>query len=63
MIKAKGKKLKKKKIKAKGKKLKKKKIKALVIILYVNPLKMLNSIPLLRMFAANLKPSDTYLAK
>ena len=50
-------------IKAKGKKLKKKKIKALVIILYVNPLKMLNSIPLLRMFAANLKPSDTYLAK
>jgi hypothetical protein len=40
-----------------------KKIKPDVIILYVNPLKIFRSICPDRMFAANLRPKDTFLAK
>ena len=50
-------------IKAKGNNPKKKNIYPEFIILYVNPLKMFKSMWPDNMFAANLKPNDTFLAK
>ena len=50
-------------IKARGSNPKKKNSTPEVIILYVNPLNMLSNICPDKMLAANLKPSDTFLAK
>ena len=50
-------------INAKGIKPRKKKINPLVIILYVNPLKIDNNMCPLNMLAASLKPKDTFLDK
>lgn len=50
-------------IKARGNRPRKKKINPEFIILYVNPLNILRSIWPLSILAANLKPSDTFLAK
>ena len=50
-------------INAKGNNPNTKKINPEFIILYVNPLKIFNSICPDKMFAANLSPNDTFLAK
>jgi len=50
-------------IKAKGNKAKKKKIIPELIILYVNPLSIFNSICPLNIFAANLNPRETLRAR
>ena len=50
-------------MKAKGIKLKKKKMKPEVIILYVKPAKMFNNICPLKILAANLSPKEMFLAK
>ena len=50
-------------INAKGINPKKKKIKPLVMILYVNPAKIFNSICPLKMLAPNLRPRLTFLDK
>ena len=50
-------------MKAKGNNPKKKNINPEFIILYVNPLRIFNSICPERIFAANLRPKDTFLAR